>query len=283
MRGLMLCFLAVAVLVVGLPIAAKNGVANEGAPRIEVFRDGSVCKMDVEEYVACVLAHEVEDLKELEALKSLTVAARSSALYITLYGCKHASFDVCDDKNCCFGLGDLDKLNESDVELVREAVEATRGLALTVESYPAMALYCECASSGSRDNQQFLYLTAVAEEKPCEEHVYEVFLEKDLFFEQIGSEKGEFYLVYGKNSKCDFAIIDGIVVMGSDIAKKLELKSSEIIIEQGDEVKCLSFGEGHGYGLSLCGAKRMAKIGLGYEKILEFYFPKLSLDKIYAY
>ncbi len=283
MKNLTLYFLAVLIAVIGLPIAAKKSVANEGVPRITVHYNDSVIELDVEEYVLRVIAGEVGAVEQEETLKSLAVAARSSAVYITLFGCKHAGFDVCDDGDCCFALGDLSSLNEDELKRAENAVDSTRGIALTVDDLPAMALYCGCASSGSVDNSEFGYIVGVGEATPCDTHKTELELQKDEFFELIGcAPDGHYCLVYGESNKCDFAVIDGRVVEGSEFSKLLGLKSSEIIIEEGETVVCRSHGIGHGYGLSLCGAERMANVGLGYEKILEFYFPRLSLNKIYG-
>lgn len=283
MKNLTLYFLAVLIAVISLPIAAKRSVANEGVPKITVHYNDSVIELDVEEYVLRVIACELYDIEQEETLKSLAVSVRSSAVYITLFGCKHAGFDVCDDRNCCFPLADLSKIDENDLKRAENAVDSTRGLALTVDELPAMALYCGCASSGSVDNSEFGYIVGVSENIACETHKTELELESEVFFELIGSTPdGHYCLVYGENNKCDFAVINGRVVEGSEFSKLLGLNSTEIVIEEGETVVCRSNGLGHGYGLSLCGAERMASVGLGFENILEFYFPRLLLNKIYG-
>ena len=47
--------------------------------------------------------------------------------------------------------------------------------------------------------------------------------------------------------------------------------------EDGDEIRCVTYGRGHGYGLSQYGAGLMAENGSSAEEILKHYFKNIQI------
>ncbi|MEW4413220.1 SpoIID/LytB domain-containing protein [Clostridium sp. AN503] len=65
---------------------------------------------------------------------------------------------------------------------------------------------------------------------------------------------------------------------GEEIQYALGLPSSCFLLEgDGDRIRAVSRGSGHGYGLSQAGADSMARDGWGYEDILNYYYKNISL------
>lgn len=65
---------------------------------------------------------------------------------------------------------------------------------------------------------------------------------------------------------------------GEEIQYALGLPSACFLLEgDGDRIRAVSRGSGHGYGLSQAGADSMAKDGWGYEDILNYYYKNISL------
>ncbi len=280
MRSWFVYFCVILISLSAIPFAAAKAMNQSPAPKLAVFLDGEIVEIDAEEYVLRVLLAEGEICENDEALKSLAVAARSCALYFSLYGLKHDGFDACADKNCCVPLGNPEKAKIEFLARVKKAVEETRGEALTVNGFPALALFTHCAGSGTRQCEGFSYLSPTAESGKCEIHNLSLTLETDGILENI-SEK-ESCVVYDEGGKCVFSVFGNRVISGDDLADVLSLPSVEFSLEiSEDGVTAVCNGVGHGYGLNLCAAQTKAEDGMKYNRILEIYFPKLNLNKIY--
>lgn len=279
MKQLLAYFLVIALCVAVLPIAAHRSIAADGEITVSVFINGAVCEMPLEEYTLRVLAHEQKEIESEECLKALAVAARSCGAYLSLYGCKHDDFDACADGGCCIALGEITDIDGASMTRIKNAVDSTRGEVLTCEGVPALSLFCVCTSRGSRESKEFGYLTSVYEDDKCEIHMTERVLDTSSLKDKLGLADNESdCLVYGENGKCEFGVFGGRMVTGDELALRLELPSTELTLELGDdESLCRAYGIGHGYGLSLCGGDRMARTGFDYIDIIEKYFPELSI------
>lgn len=286
MKYWLIYFLCVVIITGGVVFAADRLVEKEEIPSLSVFSGGEIREMSVEKFVLRLLLAEGQNCESFQSKKALAVAARSCGVYLSLFGCKHDGFDACDDGGCCFYLGDP---MEADDEFLAECVlaaEETKGLCLTYENLPAMALFSRCHGSGSLDCGDFTYLTAVGEEEPCQEHQKEFSAEYDPLCEKMGCEKeaivSNSVLVYGDNRKCSFGVIGGRYMTAEEISEALGIKSREFVLTfENDRINVKSFGVGNGFGLSVCGCQRLAEEGFDFEKILEYYYPKLTLNKIY--
>ncbi len=284
MKYWLLCFFAVFLSVSLLPILAANSAAAEGPPMITVSIGGVTQEISVEEYTLRVLIAQNESCKNPESQKALAVSARSCAMYFSLYGCKHDSFDACDDGNCCLTLGSIDDADSETLGLLASITDETKGQILTLGSMPAMSLFTRCASKGTRPCEEFPYLTAVPEDARCDIHKTEFTYEiNDEISELLGdAEQNQPYLIYDANEKCEFAIMGGKLIDGEELAVLLELPTVEFEISVSEsELTAICYGIGHGYGLNLCGSEMLAESGMVFEKILEIYFPKLELNKMY--
>lgn len=286
MKYWLIYFLCVAVITGGVPIAADRLLEKESVPSLSVLCGGEICEMSAEEFALRVLLAEGQDCEGLQAKKALAVAARSCGVYLSLFGCKHDGFDLCDDGNCCFYLGDPMKAQERFLAECVSAVEETKGICLTYDDLPAMALFSKCHGSGSRDCPDFTYLTAVSEEELCQEHKREFTADYTALCEKTGCAKEEIIsnsaLVYEVNRKCRFAIIGGKYLSAEEISDVLGTKGLEFALTfEENRINGESFGVGSGFGLSVCGCERLGQEGFDFEKILEYYYPKLTLNKIY--
>lgn len=67
---------------------------------------------------------------------------------------------------------------------------------------------------------------------------------------------------------------------GEKFAGLFQLPSSAFIIENYEEqVRMISKGEGHGYGVSMYGACAMAEKGASYKDILGYYYKQITVNK----
>ena len=287
MKNWLLYFFAIIISVVLVPVAAEKVFPEESAPKITVSLDGSVTEMTCEEYAKRILLAEGNNCRTEEGRKALAVSARSIAYYLSVYGCKHEEFDACDDPKCCFALGDPESAEEDILNQWESALTETEGLVLTIDSFPAMALFTQCAGSGTGDCEEFPYLTAVAEANQCQVHIREAVHDYSELSAVLTTEsdsesiKEDSVLVYGDNQKCVFGIIGGEYTESYLLKQALGLNSAEFTLEFGEnEIKSFCRGMGHGYGLSVCGGDNMADAGQNFEEILKNYYPNLILKKL---
>ena len=68
---------------------------------------------------------------------------------------------------------------------------------------------------------------------------------------------------------------------GSEVAKKLNLRSNFFNINQnGNNIKIVTNGYGHGVGMSQYGALALSKKGYKYDQILKYYYTGVEIKKI---
>ncbi len=278
-------FLVFAVSVSAMPLLAQRSAAGQVEQTVTVSKNGEITEMTVDEYVISALITQAADIESIECVKALAVALRSVALSCSLYGCKHEDFALCDSGDCCIALGNAGDTDESRMALLKTACEETKGELMTYRAMPAMALFTRCASKGTNESAEFPYLVSVGESDVCEIHITEREIAIDgEVAELLGNiEADPPYFVYGENDKCVLAIINGKTADVREIQKLFSLPSNEFVCEISEStlfVKCRGYG--HGCGLNLCGAEKMAENGLDYRKILEIYYPELKMNKIHG-
>ncbi len=287
MKNWLLYFFAIIISIFSVSALSSRVYGENSTPKISVLRDGEVTEITVEEYALCVLLHEQESLKSIESKKALAVAARSVGLYLSVFGCKHQDYHACDKGDCCISLGKRDWVSQDALEQCLSAVESTKGQVLSINSVPALSLFCLCNGSGSGDCRELSYLSSVKEDNPCtlhtasQTHPYESLTPLVLNNWGFRELKDNSLLVYGDDKKCEFAILGGKYVSGVALAKALGLPSEFSIEFTENGINSVSCGVGHGYGMSLCGAEKMAESGQSYQNILAKYYPQLDLKKMY--
>jgi len=287
-KNLFLYFFIFAFVTCLLPFGAKQAMGERNM-LISVSDDEGTEDITVEEFTYRVLLAQGVECRSLEAKKALAVAIRSCGGNISVNGCKHEDFDVCDSGECCFPLGDEADYSPEYIAECKKAVSETKGEMLLYEEKPAMALQTACASSGTQKCREYPYLSAVPEKEKCEKHKTEYRFSKEELCERLGFEwltmdiiREDSCLAYGDNKKCQFAVLGGKAIGQYDLMTRLGLNSPEFYIyymSEGVRTEC--YGLGSGYGLNICGAEKLANEGKDYSDILEYYFPKLNLRVFY--
>lgn len=85
-----------------------------------------------------------------------------------------------------------------------------------------------------------------------------------------------------KNGYVKQVKIDKLLVTGEGFAKKLQLASTNFYFEDyKGKLRIICLGKGNGLGFSQYGANQMAKQKKSYKKILNYYYPKTSIKKLY--
>ncbi len=276
----------------------------EGSFTVTVLnaKTGKTSEMELEDYIACVVAAEMPYTFNIEAMKAQAVAARSYCLYKILNGSGHDDADVCTSyAHCAAFVSDdslADKYGEGTakkiLKKVREAVEATSGQVITYKGKPALALFHSRSwkyteSSVNVWGGKLPYLVSVS--TPEEDSVSTVTVSeselKKLFQSnyavKVSSSSGTAVLTSEMN---DTGRQSSVFYGGSELkAKKLRtllgLKSCDFEYEKTAEGWVFTVhGYGHGVGMSQYGANEMAKNGSGYAEILTHYYSGVSIGTI---
>lgn len=276
-----------------------NGKAYRGGLRF--LRKGdkmtAINVTPAEEYLRGVVPEEMPPLWAKEALKAQTVAARTFALKNRKRHEKDG-YDLCDKVHCQVYAGAVREHKNSDT-----AIRETYGEVLfAMPNGPIIDTPFHTDSGGMTENNEDLwgrgipYLRAVKEieekTKPWTKNVSLWEFEKKTGVS--GVKKIELsQLTIGKRSKdrtksgrVKTALVSGKnttkILTGAELRALFNLNSALFDIKlKGKTVEFTGYGIGHGVGMSQWGAKALAESGKNYREILEHYYQKTFINKLY--
>jgi len=257
--------------------------------RTEEMRLLVINHLDIEDYIAGVLYHEVSHWWPLEALKAQAIASRSFAVYKSLES-KKQDFDLSSDIYSQVYGG-----KTSEKYRTNRAVSQTEGKILAYRD-KLLPAYFHATCGGHTENASLLWKTDLAPLKgrPCRycERSPHYTWQKEISVESLeGILNKSGYKIRGikaiKTSSKDASgrakeihIIDslGVEKIPSNkfrlAAGPNLIKSTRFKVEIKDG-KAIFNGRGWGHGVGMCqwGAYSMARRGLKAEDILRFYYP----------
>lgn len=274
-----------------------------------------VAEMGLEEYIKGVVAAEMPTDFGIEALKAQAVAARTYAYgrMTKRYAAAnnpHPDAHVCTDHTHCQAWVDRKTAMKKwgilnafrNWNRVSRAVEETEGIVIVYEGELINALY-HANSGGRTENAEDVwegvsapYLRSVAsngeEEGPGYRTVTEIktgdFIEtlRD-HYPDIRVASGDLLSGirindYTEGGRVKTISIGNVTLKGTEFRKIFSLKSANFIIERAGEntLKITTLGNGHGVGMSQCGADYMARNGGSFEEIIKYYYKGVKLVKI---
>lgn len=265
--------------------------------RVKRNSTGNIEEVPLEEYVCGVLAGEMPVSFSLEALKAQAVAARTYVMK-RLSTNKNNKYDVVDTVQNQVYLDENQQKNNwgnNYTELsnkVKQAVLETRDEYLVYDGKIIDALFFS-TSIGVTENSEDIfaneipYLRSVSstwdEVSPLYDKEYIYTLEK--FHSLLGlkyQDKITVEIVSKTNTgRINKIKINGQVFTGWQVCNKLGLKSNYYkIIQEGNTIKVVARGYGHGVGMSQYGAEGMARAGYTYDEILYHYYQGTEIKKI---
>ncbi len=270
----------------------------EGRESIRVYfpDTDSIESIETEEYITGVLTGEMYSDAPMEALKAVAVAARS----YTLYMCEqnmNKEYDVVADSSISqayLSRADAEEcwneLGEKKYDLMREAVDETKGEVLVFNGEIICALYHASSYPYTENNENVFvqtldYLTggecvegeedAYSSSVSYNEETFNSLLEKN-GFPRVDFNTLKIEVFKNENERCKYlSVYDesvGFTVDGRQVRDVFSLNSTSFEIEKDDSVTFRVFGFGHGVGLSQNGACVMARKGSSYIEILEKYY-----------
>lgn len=271
--------------------------------------NGELREMELEEYIAGVVAAEMPASAEPEALKAQAAAARTFTV-LHMEGravCAHGAqgCTVCSDPSCCQAFKTDAELRafwgedyEANLKKVREAVFATRGVVVLFGGRPISALY-HASSGPATENSEAVFAAALpylvsvdSREGGAGAVSAQEFTEAELIA-AVNSAYPDAQLssplsardidVWGRteSGRVQLVQLGSTVLTGGQLRALLGLKSTDFTVEISEgRVRFTCIGCGHGVGMSQYGANEMAKQGCTYEEILLHFYTGTELARI---
>jgi stage II sporulation protein D len=268
---------------------------------LNVWVNGRIVKMGLEEYVFGVLAAEMPATFSMEALKAQAVAARTLAVYKIMYGgcSKYDGADVCDESGHCQAYLTANEIKsrwkgnfDSYAAKLTQAVNGTAGKIITYADKPILVLF-HASSAGYTENVENVYSQAlpylrgvpspgessVTTLESKEEYDMKWFANtvnkaypkaglNEATLEQQVTVAGRFPSGRVKEVKLGKASLSGV-----EFRRLLDIRSANFSFGFNKySVIVTTEGYGHGVGMSQNGAEAMAREGSDYIDILNHYY-----------
>jgi stage II sporulation protein D len=298
-----------------LLLGGDGGPADmgEGQKRpVTVFRhaSGKTVTLDLEDYVAGVVAGEMPATFELEALKAQAVAARTYALSKMKRAeesgnsADHPSAPLCDDTHCqvyrdeaeLLKLKGQDWMEDGWVKIL-EAVSATSGEVMYYDGILVEQPLFHSASGGKTENSEDVFASALPYLRSVDS-LYEgaapyqnetISISLTSFIEKVGEAYGASsinsnsvkILSRSEGGRVEEINVGDKVLTGRNLRDLFGLRSANFTFafDGNENILFTTDGYGHGVGMSQWGANGMAQASFGYEEILEHYYTGVTIEK----
>ncbi|MDI6618054.1 MAG: stage II sporulation protein D [Clostridiales bacterium] len=293
----------------------NNEAQDDRILMINVYmtKNNKIVSMPFEEYVKGVVAAEMPAAFEMEALKAQAVAARTYALSRLKEfggsGCElHKGADICTDFTHCQAYaekGDMVPAWGKDTDYywdkISRAVEDTKGEVAMYEDLLIDPVF-HAISGGKTENSEDVWRNSIpylrSVDSPYEE-------EASKFKTTVEYSRRDFVNILKRNVQglkinenklsSEVKIIDytvggrvrnikvgNKVISGRDFQTYMGLNSNNFVFEfNGDTIKIIVTGYGHGVGMSQYGANGLAKHGYTYVDILKHYYQGIEVTNMW--
>lgn len=245
-----------------------------------------------EETLVGILAKEIPYTYELEAIKAQAVVARSY-MARRILGIQNKGAIVgytVDEIKALWGEENYDSI----YNIYKKAIAQTKGKLILYNNQPIEALYHEASSGKTRDAKS-VYKTEIPYLKGVESSVDKMSQQVKYTKEEVVSRIKEKYsnlIVSADTLENQIQIVskDGagyvgviqignITLIGEEVKTMLELPSCAFKIYNSEESLIFDVkGIGTGVGLSQNGANELAKQGMDYEGIIQYYYTGVRIE-----
>ena len=269
MKGQTFLILLLAILTMGVMIAAKD--PGQEQIMVTIGEGDSKLQLPIEEYMLGVMAAVADPEYDSECLKALAILIRGNLERKREEGeeliGEEPYFDFAARRRI---YGENQQLYETRM---LEAIEATSGLVAVSENRILEGHYHALSAGVTKASEDG---KSVICEKSME--AADFFLRKEVEKEEVGEVS---VLKKDPAGYIEEITLKGNVVSGEYFREYLFLPSFNLDIEEREETYFITArGKGHGMGMDLYYANELAKQGLGYHEILEYFFKDFILKKI---
>lgn len=273
---------------------------------VSVYRMGmkKIEKVDLEEYVTGVVSSEMPVNFELEALKAQAIGARTYIFKRLLTDSKDSlpfGADITDStlhqvyKNQKQLKEAWGYNYDTNINKIKQAVSATKGLILTYDGEPIDASFF-AASNGYTENSEEYWMSVIPYlrsvpspwDKDSPKYKDQRTFSLNDFEKKLGVEisgKEDFSLIkHSESNRVSLIEIGGKKFTGKNIREALELNSTDFSFNlENNQIEVITLGYGHGVGMSQYGANGMAKDGKNYKEILKHYYTGVKIENLNSF
>ena len=270
---------------------------------------GQVEELSIDEYLYGVVSSEMPASYEIEALKAQAVVARTYTIYqISHNSGKHENADVCEDFNCCQAwISKEERLAkwspeeaEGNWNKIVQAVDSTKGKVVTYNGEVINAFF-HANSGGITESSlniwggiDYPYLKSVetSGEDGYTQYASEVGLNQQELLNKLKTKYEDCtidfsqqnciqILEYTTSGRIKIIKFGNKEIAGTEARTLLGLKSTNFTFSiDGENIKFLVKGYGHGVGMSQTGADSLAKAGTSYEAIIKHFYTNVEITEV---
>lgn len=297
MKRVLITIIAVIFVTLFIPLIIVSFLSgtNEQKPVISVYvkADDRVEEMEIDKYLAGVVAAEMPADFEKEALKAQAVAARTY-LYSHISEAEkgniaesHNGAVICTDSTHC------QAWTKDAQKKIRQAVKDTKNQIITYNGEPISAVF-HSTSPGRTESAadvwgaEVPYLQGV--DSPGDIHspkyISEVQISTEDFKKVISENIGEINwdnnlfgnIIRSQSGGIKTIDVGDHTIKGTELRRFLDLKSTNAELEEKEgNILIKVKGYGHGVGMSQYGANYFAREGMSYEEILKAYYTGVDI------
>jgi SpoIID/LytB domain protein len=277
------------------PESASQSIPRSDAAvrSVRVSLNGRVTTLDLEDYIARVVAGEGQPAAAEGAQDALAITARTFAL-ANLGRHRREGYDLCDTTHC--------QVLRPSTDVTRRAAERTAGRVLMRQGQPATVFYSAWCGGHSELASEVWpgavdYMSAPREDDACRDEpawsseVSVQDIERALRAAGYRGSRLRDVRILQRNASGRVARMrvegftpselsghDFRMAVGREVGWQ-QLKSTAFDLRRiGSGYRFSGVGFGHGVGLCVIGAGKRAAAGATAEQILQFYFPTLTID-----
>lgn len=267
---------------------------------------GQVEELEFDTYLYGVVSAEMPASYELEALRAQAVVARTYTIYQIANGSKHENADICDSSFCCQAwISKENRLARWEENLrdeywkkIVDSVDSTSGKYVTYQGEPINAFF-HSNSGGQTElpvnvwggTYPYLQVVATSGEENYNGYSSEVQISKDELIQKMLEKYPNFEIHFDEvnciqildlteSGRVKTMKIGNVSLSGVEARQIFGLKSAKFGFEIIDNtIKFSVTGYGHGVGLSQNGADSLAKQGMNYEQIIQYYYKDVEIKE----
>lgn len=253
-------------------------------------------ELEVEEYLAGIVAEEIPLDAQPEAIKAQAVIARTAM--VKALAAEEGNLPESMSREEMLRLWGQDGF-EKNYQVLEDALEETQGEILTWEGEPIQAAFHAVSAGKTRKAKEALgtdqpYLDSVdsSMDIPSPNYLNVIFMEKKELVEKLdqacpdaGLKEEEILnqVSIAERDSADYVLkmqIGNKIMTGEEFRKCLNLNSACFSMKEVEgKIRIVTKGLGHGLGLSQYGARALAEEGSDYREILQYYYKDAEITK----
>ena len=299
-RILLVILMALSIIYLTVNSSSNTTIFSNGEEYIEEInvknaKTNNIDRLLLEEYVVGVVAAEMPASFNEEALKAQAIASRTYAVYKMQNS--NSDYDVITDvsNQRYITIEEMKDKWKDDFQKyydkVLDAVNKTKGMVMLYNDKIVEAYYFAMSNGYTEDvslvfSEKLDYLKSVESGYDKLQKNFKVTIEfsKEEVCNKLNINCSN--LLFGNINRSNTGRVNTIYIneieyRGTEIRKKLGLRSTDFTIEEKDnKIYITTKGYGHGVGMSQYGANGLALNGYNYEEILKYFYQNIKITTI---